>query len=177
MGTAGALRQAERWFAPRALVLNGDTYFNINYARFIKSHLRQRRRFRGVVASLVVGRAEAGSQCGSVELDIKSRLVKRFEEKPERVVGGPAWFNGGAYVLEREMFDYVPPHKPCSLEREVFPRLLGDGKLIAAMSSKKPFFDIGTPEGLDRFRAFYLATPGSGTHNACDQPCSSTVTA
>jgi NDP-sugar pyrophosphorylase family protein len=177
LGTAGALRQAARWFAPRALVLNGDTYFNINYARFVNSHERQRRRFRDVVASLVVARAEAASQCGAVELDVKSRLVKCFEEKRAQPVGGAVWFNGGAYVLERQVLDGVTPKKPCSLEREVFPRLLADGKLIAAMGSKKLFFDIGTPDGLERFRAFYLATTQSGSHDACDPPCSSTATA
>jgi mannose-1-phosphate guanylyltransferase len=177
LGTAGALKQAERWFAPRALVLNGDTYFNINHARFVKSHERRRRCLRGVVASLAVGRAEAGAQCGAVELDMNSRLVKRFEEKREPSPGAPAWFNGGAYVLERELLDCVAAHKSCSLEREVFPRLLADGKLVAALASKKPFFDIGTPSGLERFRAFYLANPESGNNDACDQPCSSTATA
>ena len=177
LGTAGALKQAERWFAPRGLVLNGDTYFDINYARFVKSHERQRRRLRGVVASLAVGRAKAGAQCGAVELDMNSRLVKRFEEKREPSPVAPTWFNGGAYVLERKLLDFVAADKSCSLEREVFPRLLADGKLVAAMTSKKPFFDIGTPDGLDRFRAFYLANAESGNNDACDQPCSSTATA
>jgi NDP-sugar pyrophosphorylase family protein len=177
LGTAGALKQAERWFAPRALVLNGDTYFGIDYARLVKSHERQRRRLRSVVASLAVARAEARSQCGAVVLERNSRLVKRFQEKKEPLPGVPAWFNGGAYVLERRLLDYVTVHKSCSLEREVFPRLLADGKLIAAMASRKPFFDIGTPDGLDRFRAFYLASPESGNNDACDQPCSSTATA
>jgi NDP-sugar pyrophosphorylase family protein len=177
LGTAGALKQAERWFAPRALVLNGDTYFNINYARFVRSHERQQRRLKGVVASLAIGRAERGSQCGAIELDRNSRLVKRFEEKREPSPDAFAWFNGGAYVLEGELLDYVAAHKSCSLERDVFPRLLADGKLVAAMTSSKPFFDIGTPDGLERFRAFYLATPESGNNDACDQPCSSTATA
>jgi NDP-sugar pyrophosphorylase family protein len=65
------------------------------------------------------------------------------------------WFNGGAYVLEHDIFEYVAGGRPCSLEREVFPRVLATGKHIAALASRKPFFDIGTPDGLERFRAFY----------------------
>ena len=55
--------------------------------------------------------------------------------------------------------------------------ILHRGKLVAAMTSKKPFFDIGTPDGLEHFRAFYLATPESGNNDACEHLCSSTATA
>src|SRR6266516_4121309 len=35
--------------------------------------------------------------------------------------------SAGAYVLEREVLSLIPPDTACSIEREVFPRLVGDG--------------------------------------------------
>ena len=139
-----------------------------------------------------IGRAEAGSksrpeskadwQYGAVEFDRATRLVTCFEEKRERRHLFQAWFNGGAYVLEHDILDYVAAGRPCSLEREVFPRVLAAGRHIATLASKKPFFDIGTPAGWREFRAFYLDEPGKrrlprGDKGACHPPCSSTVTA
>ena len=38
LGTGGALRLARRFFAPRALVLNGDTFFDLDYSGLVQFH-------------------------------------------------------------------------------------------------------------------------------------------
>ena len=45
----------------------------------------------------------------------------------------PGEINAGAYVLERSVLDLIPPGREVSIEREVFPRLVGDG--LSASSS------------------------------------------
>src|SRR5207248_7778580 len=84
------------------------------------------------------------------------RSVVAFREKEAQVRTAPAWLNGGAYVIEQSLFEHVPPGEPCSLEREIFPRVLAAGQRLAAMTSDEPFFDIGTPDDLERFRRVYL---------------------
>ena len=168
LGTGGALKLAERWFAPRALVLNGDTYFALDYARFVRFHDGERRRDQSVVASLSLGRADDCRQCGSVELDRSGCRVVAFREKDAHAT--PKWLNGGACVIENDLLRDVPVGQPCSLEREVFPRALARGQRLAAWISRRRFFDIGTPESLERFRSYYLKS-------SCNQPCSSTATA
>ena len=65
-----------------------------------------------------------------------------FVEKTGEPV--PGEINAGAYVLERSVLDLIPPEREVSIEREVFPRLVGDG--LCALRLDGYWMDIGTPE-------------------------------
>ena len=52
--------------------------------------------------------------------------------------------NAGAYLLERSVLDQIPPDSAVSIEREVFPRLVGDG--LYGIRLEGYWIDIGTPE-------------------------------
>src|SRR5207248_2466163 len=52
--------------------------------------------------------------------------------------------NAGAYVIERELLDLIPAGRPVSIEREVFPRLVGRG--LYGHRLEGYWMDIGTPE-------------------------------
>ena len=52
--------------------------------------------------------------------------------------------SAGAYVLEREILELVPPDRNVSIEREVWPLLVGDG--LYGFPSESYWLDIGTPE-------------------------------
>ena len=54
-GLAAALRLAERFFAPRALVLNGDTFLDADYSEIVEEHLIRAAR-EGVRATLTLCR-------------------------------------------------------------------------------------------------------------------------
>jgi len=68
--------------------------------------------------------------------------VLEFAEKTGEQV--PGEINAGAYVLERSVLDLVPRGQACSIEREVFPRLAGDG--LCGLLLDGYWMDIGTPE-------------------------------
>ena len=66
------------------------------------------------------------------------------------LVGIATWFlNAGMYILSAEILEAVPAAQPCSLEREIFPALVGQG-LYALPYEEATFLDIGTPEDLSR---------------------------
>ena len=67
----------------------------------------------------------------------------------------PRWLNAGAYVIERGPPRRIPPDRPCSLERDVFPAAIAEGLRIAAYRCPHPFFDIGTGEDYHRFVQLY----------------------
>jgi mannose-1-phosphate guanylyltransferase len=52
--------------------------------------------------------------------------------------------SAGAYVLERELLELVPAGRNVSIEREVWPRLIGAG--LYGYPSESYWLDIGTPE-------------------------------
>ncbi len=154
LGTGGALRLAERYFDPYALVLNGDTYLAADYGEILEHHLEQRKD-DPILATLVVSRLEETQRYGTVLLDAAESHVTGFREKAAEA-NGPGWLNAGVYVIERPLLERARRGIPCSLERDVFPTALADGIKIAAHRCRKPFYDIGTAESLQQFRKAYL---------------------
>jgi mannose-1-phosphate guanylyltransferase len=68
--------------------------------------------------------------------------VLEFLEKTGDAVPGEV--NAGMYVLERSVLGLIPPGRECSIEREVFPRLVGQGLFATTLDGY--WVDIGTPE-------------------------------
>ena len=67
-----------------------------------------------------------------------------FLEKPDPAEIDTDEINAGAYVLERAVIDLIPPGRAVSIEREVFPRLVGQGLYGRRLDGY--WMDIGTPE-------------------------------
>jgi D-glycero-alpha-D-manno-heptose 1-phosphate guanylyltransferase len=146
LGTAGAIKLAEHFVAQAAefLVMNGDSFLELDLRRLIRFH-----REHGGSASIAVRRVPDAARYGTVHLDEKNRVV-RFSEKigiPE-----PGIINGGIYVFKRQVFQHIPD-EPSSLERDVLPRLLGQG--VFALEQNGMFIDIGTPEDYARAQSLY----------------------
>jgi NDP-sugar pyrophosphorylase family protein len=146
LGTGGALKRAEGFFTPSAIVVNGDTYIDVDLVRLVRVHSSVRE--WGAVATLTLARVQDASRFGTVEVDEEGR-VKRFREKA--TASEDQWVNAGMYVIERELIERIPAGEVVSLERDVFPAALYDGLTLAAFTQDRPFHDIGTP---DDFRAF-----------------------
>jgi mannose-1-phosphate guanylyltransferase len=71
--------------------------------------------------------------------------VRAFIEKPGLVDLDTNLVNAGAYIIERDVLDSMPPAGTnVSIEREVFPRLVGRG--LYGHETSGYWMDIGTPE-------------------------------
>ena len=144
-GTGGAVAYARDVIAPRFLLLNGDSFFDIN----IRALAAEAADIDGVIA---LRRVSDSSRYGTVELE-GSRIV-RFREKASEVTG-PALINTGVYVLDACVLDRIRT-LPCSIERDVFPALAQEGRL-AGHVREGYFLDIGLPGTLERGRHELLA--------------------
>jgi mannose-1-phosphate guanylyltransferase len=72
--------------------------------------------------------------------------VEEFVEKPSP--DEPITTNlisAGAYVLERSVLDLIPPDQKVSIEREVWPALVGEG-LYGYVDNDAYWLDVGTPQ-------------------------------
>ena len=67
-----------------------------------------------------------------------------FLEKPDPAEIDTDEVNAGAYVLERSVIDLIPAGRAVSIEREVFPRLVGQGLFGRRLEGY--WMDIGTLE-------------------------------
>ena len=138
-GTAGAVKLAEPMLEERFLMLNGDVLTDIDLSEQIAQH--EQTAARGTLALVPVPDPSA---YGLVVLD-GERAVREFIEKPSSERELPTnLISAGAYVLEREILELVPPDRNVSIEREVWPRLVGDG--LYGFPSESYWLDIGTPD-------------------------------
>jgi len=142
LGTGGPIKNAERLIGRKEpfLVLNGDVLTNLDYAQLIKRHRNNKK----AIATIALYRVNDPSRYGVAELAKNNRIL-RFIEKPTREKAPSNLINAGIYVLEPEIFDYIPSGRPVSIEREVFPRLAEEGKLYG-YNFKGLWIDIGEPE-------------------------------
>ncbi len=137
-GTAGALKFAESMLDERFLVLNGDVLTDIDLSAQIAQHERTRAR-----ATLALVPVADPSAYGLVHLNDDSS-VRDFVEKPSSDSIDTNLISAGAYVVEREILQLVAPEQNVSIEREVWPRLIGSG--LYGFPSQGYWLDIGTPE-------------------------------
>lgn len=140
-GTAGAIKLAQPFVrgSDAFLVLNGDSFVELDFNRLIQFHYQMRG-----IASIAVVRTENVMRYGTVGLGKDSRVVN-FSEKANAQPGG--LINAGVYVFNPEIFKFIAD-RPSSLEKDIFPNLLSRG--IYALEQEGIFIDIGTPEDYAR---------------------------
>jgi mannose-1-phosphate guanylyltransferase len=136
-GTAGAVKLAESMLDERFLMLNGDVLTDIDLTGQIAQH--QATDARATLALVPVADPTA---YGLVILE-QDRSVREFVEKPSSDSVESNLISAGAYVLERDVLDLVAPDRNVSIEREVWPLLIGDG--LYGYPSDSYWLDIGTP--------------------------------
>ncbi|HEV2974251.1 MAG TPA: NDP-sugar synthase [Solirubrobacteraceae bacterium] len=137
-GTAGALKFAESMLDERFLMLNGDVLTDIDLTEQIAQHESS-----GATATLALVPVADPSAYGLVHLN-DDRSVHDFVEKPSPDAIDTNLISAGAYVLEREILELVPPDRNVSIEREVWPRLIGNG--LYGFPSQSYWLDIGSPD-------------------------------
>jgi mannose-1-phosphate guanylyltransferase len=138
LGTGGALKFAERLLDERFLMLNGDVLTDIDLTAQLEQHERA-----GAVGTLALTPVDDPSAYGLVRLD-KAGAVTEFVEKPSPDQVDTNNISAGAYVLERSVLELLEAGEPASIERDVFPRLVGDG--LYGCVARGYWLDIGTPE-------------------------------
>jgi mannose-1-phosphate guanylyltransferase len=141
LGTAGPIRLAadHGLLSDRFLVLNGDVLTDLDLTEHMRVHSE-----RGAVASLALYPVDDPTSYGLVRKDPVTGAVTEFLEKPDPAEIDTGEVNAGAYVLERSVADLIPAGRSVSIEREIFPRLVGQGPFGLRLDGY--WMDIGTPE-------------------------------
>ncbi|MCD6726349.1 MAG: NDP-sugar synthase [Solirubrobacteraceae bacterium] len=142
-GTGGAIRFADEaldgGLGERFLALNGDVLTDLDLRAQIDAH-----EAAGARATLGLVPVDDPTAYGLVRL-AHGGAVRGFLEKPEPHEIDTNLISAGAYVLERDVLDLIAPGRGVSIEREVWPLLVGDG-LHGVAHESAYWLDIGTPE-------------------------------
>jgi mannose-1-phosphate guanylyltransferase len=137
-GTAGALKYAESLLDERFFMLNGDVLSDMDLSAQLAQHERT-----GARATLGLVGVDDPSAYGLVRTEDDGR-VREFVEKPSPDAIDTNMISAGAYILERSVLDRIDVDRNVSIEREIWPRLVGDG--LYAFGHEAYWLDIGTPE-------------------------------
>ena len=119
--TGARVKRIEKYIEGDTFMLTyGDGVADIDIEKLVKFH-----KDHGRIATLTAVRPP--SRFGDLEID-EEGVIRSFQEKPQ--VGG-AVINGGYFVLDRKVFDYLDDREDLIFEREPLQNLARDGQLMA----------------------------------------------
>lgn len=119
--TGGRLLRAKEFLKDDTFMLTyGDGVSNVEIPELIKSHKQAKK-----IATLTA--IQPSGKFGALEIE-QNGAVSNFTEKPR---GDGAWINGGFFVLEPEIFDYIRNSDDAVFEREPLENLSRKNELNA----------------------------------------------
>lgn len=156
LGTAGALKLAQKFIHGTFLVLNGDTYLDIDLQQLIQFH--QKKRENNAIGAVALIEVDDAGNYGAVTIDT-TNAISSFNEKSAGAAASKL-INAGIYVLELQIFNFIAPAKKVSLEKDTFPTVINQGHPLFGYQTKGYFVDIGTPTGYQGFQHYISGKEG-----------------
>jgi D-glycero-D-manno-heptose 1,7-bisphosphate phosphatase len=147
MGTGGALAfaAAEARLDPEFLLMNGDSWIDMDLVRLVRNWEAARTERPGTRAQLLLQTVPDAARYGTVTAT--DGLVTVFQEKSPESANRPGQINAGVYVLDRTILKDVPSDRVTSLETDILPKLVADGRVVSILAPEGSYFiDIGLPD-------------------------------
>jgi D-glycero-alpha-D-manno-heptose 1-phosphate guanylyltransferase len=143
LGTGGGIRMAmEKCVSKTVLVLNGDSFFDINLNSLYKQH----NTFMAD-CSLALRQVEDTSRYGTIKQGNNSAITSFKEKNGE---ANPGLINAGIYILDREFYlQKTKPGKKFSIEKDFFEKKLKELNIFG-FPYQGYFIDIGIPEDYEK---------------------------
>ena len=143
LGTAGAIKNAGRFVTEDSFfVLNADTFYQMDYGRLLRV-----KEENALEMALVLREVPDISRYGAATLS--GAMLTGFNEKVPKAC--PGTINGGVYLLNRSLLETIPAGK-VSLENEMIPAWMKEGRRLGGFVNDGYFIDIGIPEDYFRFQ-------------------------
>lgn len=146
MGTAGAVKAAEKYLDERFLVISGDLLTDFNLKKIIDFHADNKAK-----ATITLTSVKDPLQFGVVITD-KEKRITQFLEKPGWGEVISDTINTGIYVLEPEILKYIPEGENFDFSQDLFPLMLKKKDALYGVTAKGYWRDIGNT---DSYREAY----------------------
>jgi D-glycero-alpha-D-manno-heptose 1-phosphate guanylyltransferase len=146
LGTGGAVLNATKVINEESFIaVNGDTFFLMDFEKFLDFISDKNHSF------IVLKKSTDISRYGTVKFN-SQYLITNFDEKNTKVLVDN-WINSGLYYFIKSDLENLSLNQTCSLETEVFPKMISRN-LLFAFTTDGNFIDIGTPETLSKTEEF-----------------------
>lgn len=149
LGTAGALKNAQRYLSEKFFVLYGDSYVFVNF-RDVLSYFS---RFDKSALMMVYKNYDKYDRSNVI---VKNGLIERYDKKMthENMI----YIDYGVNLLNKYVLDKIPENRSYSLE-QLYSELIRDEDMLAYETNKR-FYEIGSQKGLKDFEEYILLTKG-----------------
>ncbi len=138
LGTGGATKFAEEHITGSFFVLNSDIICSLKLQEMIEYHKKHK-----ATATISLWPVENVSEFGVVDMGSEEGNVIGFVEKPKPEDAPSNLINAGAYILEPEVLDYIPPGKLVSMEKEIFPQIIDKTQSFYGYQFQGYWIDVG----------------------------------
>ncbi len=137
LGTGGALLKIKKKVKNDFLLLNGDSYFEINFNKIKKI----KKRLVNIFLTKNIN-YKSNKKLSSLSLDKNDRVVFSSKNK---------YMNAGVIFFQKKIFDLFPNDKIFSLEDDFLNKII-EKKNVYGTIENNFFIDIGTPKNLKKAR-------------------------
>ena len=121
--TGGRIRKIKDFIGNEPFLLTyGDGVADVDISAVVASHQESKK-----LATLTS--IQPNGRFGSLEIEDDGTVLS-FQEKPK---GEGGWINGGFFVLQPEIFNYIPDREDAIWEQEPLKQLASEGQLNAYM--------------------------------------------
>ncbi|MFH1807914.1 MAG: NDP-sugar synthase [Pseudomonadota bacterium] len=141
LGTGGGLRKVAGFFDQTFFLLNADSIIDLDLAAALATH-----RAHDALATMVLRSRVKGDTYTVIGVD-DAGLVRQIGERVK--YQGPdlhPYLFTGVHVLEPEFLDYIPPDIESCINGYAYPKVIEDGRTVAAHIQEGYWADVGTLE-------------------------------
>ena len=147
LGTAGALRLVKEQLEEDFILVFGDLFINVDFARFLSAHRRS-----GGLITLFVHPNSHPQDSDILAATADGRVTEWSRKNTERTRDYRNLVNAGLYVLSKNALGFLPEEEKIDLEKQLILPLIEKGRVYAYRSTEY-VKDIGTPERLLKVEA------------------------
>ncbi len=151
LGTAGSVKNAEHLLREPFLVISGDALTDIDLGGAMRFHAA-----KGALATLTLKHVANPLDYGVVIAN-EDGSIRQFLEKPSWGEVFSDAVNTGIFVLDPQVFDYIPKNQAVDWSKDVFPALLAQNEPIFGHVAEGYWTDVGTLHEYMRATADYLS--------------------
>ncbi|GHV02240.1 hypothetical protein FACS1894211_13300 [Clostridia bacterium] len=162
LGTAGGVKNVEKFLDDTFIVISGDALTDLNIERMLSFH-------RGNRADVTIACKSVPdpSKFGAVCCDSIGRIYD-FREKPALGACDSKLVSGGIYIIEPDILKSIPKNAPYDFARGLFPDMLERGMRLFAYSMQEYWCDIGSVYTYFQANLDMLAATGRSVYAAPD---------
>ena len=134
--TGGALYLLRNTLKKKFILINGDTFFDLDMNELFKQNLKKK---IACIALTKINKNQKKIKIKNLNLNKKKEVY--FSKSKTNII------NGGIYLFDRRIFKFIK-NCPQSLENDIFRKLIEKNQ-VKGVLSKRNFIDIGSYKKLD----------------------------